>query len=429
MKVLITVVLSVFLIMGMVWGQIHVQAYVMNGLAETLDVINLQTGVVTPNIEPLGLWPNQIIYHHRYLLVVNSGYNNLQVIDPTTLNTTGTVEFGENHNPYYLCPLTDGRVAVSQLVDNSVSLVNLDSMREEASIAVGPGPEGMLQYGNELFVAISNYVGGYLPGRVDVIDLIMNHVTDHIAVGINPQWIGLGLDGNLHVLCTGDYGDVLGKVFVVNPSTHQVVDSISVGSAPGIWAMLESGIAYLGVSVFGGGGYLLAYNTLNHQVVHSEGNPLQVGGGVMGLVGGEDNRLYICVTETDQVKVMDAGESIIATYNVGDGPQSIALSPPIESTPPPANEVPVRFYLGQNYPNPFNGVTNIPYHLPINISKSQLEIVNIIGQTVRVLPIAGDGITVWDGKSKNGMMVTAGIYYVKLTDNESSRVIKMIYLP
>jgi hypothetical protein len=423
------VIIIVFSIVGMVWGQMHVQAYVMNGLAETLDVINLQTGVVTPNVEALGLWPNQIIYYHRFLLVVNSGYNNLQVIDPAFLNTIGTVEFGANHNPYYMCPLLDGRVAVSQLLDNSVSLVNLDSMQEEASISVRTGPEGICQHGSELFVAITNYSGGYLPGRVDVIDLTTNQVSDHIAVGINPQWIGLGQDGNLHVVCTGDYASVYGKIFVINPSNHQVVDSIAVGSAPGTWAMMESGIAYMGVSMWGGGGYLLAYNTLNHQVVHSEANPLQVGGGVMGVVAGEDNRLYICVNETDQVKVMDADESIIATYNVGDGPQSIALSPPIEYTPPKAEITPVQFYLGQNYPNPFNSVTIIPYQLPIGVDESYLKIVNVMGQTVRLLPISGTGNVVWDGRNQNGTSVSAGIYWVKMSGVSSSMIIKMVYLP
>ena len=149
----------------------------------------------------------------------------------------------------------------------------------------------------------------------------------------------------------------------------------------------------------------------------------------MGITSGQDNRLYVCVLETDQVKVMDAGESIIATYNVGDGPQSIALSPPIESVPPEANITPVRFYLRQNYPNPFNGVTNIPYQLPVGVSKSQLEIANVIGQTIRLLPIAGNGIAVWDGRNQNGNAVSAGIYWVRMSGVGSNMIIKTVYLP
>jgi YVTN family beta-propeller protein len=429
MKRVMQAVMFILIVVGLSWGQVHSKAYVMNGLAETLDLINLQTGVVTPNVEPLGLYPNQIIYHGRHLIVVNSGYNNLQVIDATSLNTTGTVEFGANHNPYNICTLADGRVAVSQLVDNSVSIVNVDSMREEASIPVGTGPEGVIQDGSELFVAITNYVGGYQPGRVDVINLSSHQVTDHIAVGINPQWIGLGQDGNLQVLCTGDYATIWGKVYVVNPSTHQVVDTVAVGSSPGSWAMMTSGIAYLGVSMWGGGGYLLAYNTVSHQVLHSESNPLNVGGGVMGLVAGEDSRLYICVTENDRVKVMDATESIIATYNVGDGPQSIALSPPIESAPPHVNVVPRQVYLEQNYPNPFNSVTIIPYRLPDGMVTSHLEIVNLMGQQVRRISVSGDGMAVWDGKNQNGVAVGAGVYWVRLSGVEGLRPIRAVYLP
>jgi len=430
MRLLLAAIATMLILTMLAFGQIHREAYIMNGLAETLDVIDLESGTVASNVEPLGLWPNQIIYHQDRLLVINSGYNNLQIIDPVSRNTIGTVEFGADHNPYYMCPLSDGRVAVSQLLSNSVSVVNVITQHEDTSIAVGSGPEGVIQDGNELYVTMTNYVGGYLPGKVYVINLTNNLVTDSITVGINPQWIGRGQDGNLHVVCTGDYATVFGQIYVIDPGNHQVVTTITLGSSPGTWAVMQSGVAYLGVSLWGGGGHLLAYDTQTYQVLHSEVNPLQVGGGVMGVVAGEDGKLYICVTETDQVKVMDDNESVVATYNVGDGPQSIALSPAVSSVPGNQPAIaPYHFRLAQNYPNPFNGVTNIPYEVSASIHGASIEIVNVAGQVVRHFHISGAGTIVWDGTDDSGIPIAAGVYWARIQSPLSAKVIPMVYLP
>ena len=430
MKHLFTFILLSLFLSGMTFGQTHQQAYVMNGLAENLDAINLVSGTVSSNVASLGLWPNQIIYHEEGLVVVNSGYNNLQVIDPVTFDNEGTVEFGADHNPYYIFVLDDRRVAVSHLLDNSVSLVNLTTMQEETSIPVGTGPEGLYQSGNELFVAITNYVGGYQQGYVDVINLATNQVTDHIEVGTNPQWIGYGHDGNLHVVCTGDYVAEFGKVYVVNPQIHQVVGTVTLGSSPGSWAVLENGVAYLGVSLWGSGGYLMAYNTITYQVIYDETAPLNVGGGVMGLVAGEDNKLYICVTQTDQIKVMDNSENIIATYNVGDGPQSIALKP--AESPVPENELAInadQFQLGQNYPNPFNGITDIPYSISNRVHGAFLDVYNVTGQRIRRFFVTGNGLVNWDGKNQQGLPVAAGTYLVRLSGVDYHHAVRIVYLP
>jgi YVTN family beta-propeller protein len=430
MKALISGLLVLVSLSTTVFAQIHHQAYVMNGLSENLDVIDLDAGSVTSNVASLGLWPNQIVYHNNQLLVINSGFNNLQIINPQTFATIGTIEFGDNHNPYYLCPIDDDYIAVSQLLDNSVSIVNVTTQQEEASIPVGSGPEGLITEVNELFVTITNYVGGFQQGKVYVIDLATNQVTDTIDVGTNPQWIGRGHDGNLHVLCTGDYTTVFGEVHVVDPYTHHTVQTIPLGSSPSSWAVMESGVAYLGVNIWGGGGYLLAYHTETYQVMHSESNPLSVGGGVVGITAGQDNRLYICVTEADQVKVLDQGENIIATYNVGDGPQSIALSPASSSVPKQGlTIVPRSADLKQNYPNPFNCLTRIPYRIAPDNCEAYIDIINVMGQQVRRFFVRGEGSVIWDGTDQQDAPVSAGSYWVRVSAGEQSNTIKIVFIP
>ncbi len=430
MKRLIAALLIFLTISGIIIAQTHSKAYVVNGLSETLDVIDLETGTVSHNVTPLGLWPNHVIYHQDNIVVVNSGYNNLQIIAPETYQTVGAVEFGLNHNPYYSCSLSDGRVAVSHYLDNSVSLVNIQTLQEEASIPVGLKPEGLIQEGNELFVAITNMFGERETGKVYVIDLTTNTVVDQIDVGDNPQWIGKGQDGNLHVVCTGDYYASWGEVYVLDPVTHQIVNTVTLGSSPGTWAMMPSGVAYLGALIWGSGGHLLAYDTNTYQVIHDETNPLEVGGGVMGVTAGEDNRLYICMLETDQIKVMDHNETIIATYNVGDGPQSIALHP-VGSSAPESNltNIPAEFRLMQNYPNPFNAATVIPYQLSDGVQSAVINVINLMGQQVKQFRVHGVGSIIWDGTDQHGNTLSAGTYWVQLSGAGSLQSIHMVYLP
>ncbi len=108
------------------------------------------------------------------------------------------------------------------------------------------------------------------------------------------------------------------------------------------------------------------------------------------------------------------------------------------------------FRLEQNYPNPFNPVTTIPFDLgeglftdgkPVVVT---IRIFNVLQQLVAI-PVAldypgGNGPKVenlpytmpghkearWDGFDRNGNKVASGVYYLQLTVNGTSRVIKIL---
>ncbi len=107
------------------------------------------------------------------------------------------------------------------------------------------------------------------------------------------------------------------------------------------------------------------------------------------------------------------------------------------------------FYLEQNYPNPFNPETRIPFVLfedlfvdgrPVVVS---LRIFNVLQQYI-TSPTAlnhprGDGIQVldleyphpgrfeayWDGRDERGRHVASGVYFVQLTVNGRSQILRM----
>ncbi len=95
------------------------------------------------------------------------------------------------------------------------------------------------------------------------------------------------------------------------------------------------------------------------------------------------------------------------------------------------NNLPRTFMLFQNYPNPFNPETKIQYQLPVD-SEVIIRIYNILGKEVlKVLDEkkqAGIYQITWDGRDKNGIMVSSGIYLVRVQAGDFVDTKKMLLI-
>jgi hypothetical protein len=85
-----------------------------------------------------------------------------------------------------------------------------------------------------------------------------------------------------------------------------------------------------------------------------------------------------------------------------------------------------------NTPNPFHSETVISYSIPSNIREAEIEIYNIKGQLVKILPAFPNGVSgtrelVWDGKDDKGKELGTGIYFCKLSI-EKTYIIKKLML-
>ncbi|MBN1998548.1 T9SS type A sorting domain-containing protein [candidate division KSB1 bacterium] len=80
------------------------------------------------------------------------------------------------------------------------------------------------------------------------------------------------------------------------------------------------------------------------------------------------------------------------------------------------NSIPQEYSLSQNYPNPFNPETTLKYALP-KAGFVKLEIFNVTGKLVRNLVSepkpAGNFWARWDGRDKDGIRVSSGIYLIQ----------------
>ena len=75
------------------------------------------------------------------------------------------------------------------------------------------------------------------------------------------------------------------------------------------------------------------------------------------------------------------------------------------------------FRLNGPFPNPFNPSTVISYELPYDLN-IEINIFNLLGRKVRSLlnetRPAGQGSTIWDGKTENGHLASGGVYFISI---------------
>jgi YVTN family beta-propeller protein len=414
--------LSLLLFLTPLSAQISPSAYVANTLGENLSMIDLINHTVNPNAEPLGLYANQVVLRGDRAYVINSGANEIQVINLTTLNTLYTVDVGAGTNPWGMDFVNDDVAAVSLLLTNQVKFVNVFTGQVVQTVSVGTGPQGVVFSDGKVYVANSGYNGaGYDPGTVSVINT-NDYSVSTIAVGLNPQTLAIDSQGNIVVACSGDYVSAGGEINVIDTDIQQVVHSVSAGMPITGVAVNAGDKAYF--STFGSG--VLVYDLINQTFERDTGNPLPGGPGI--AFDAQDNA-YISDFGRDSVHVFSPSHQLQDEYLVGDGPISIAVYDPAPSSiGDPETRVVAKFSLHQNYPNPFNPETTIEFETYEN-GTVLLEIFNVLGKGIRklvnkTLP-AGSHSMVWDGKNDLGRKVPSGIYLYRLQMGGESSVRKM----
>lgn len=81
------------------------------------------------------------------------------------------------------------------------------------------------------------------------------------------------------------------------------------------------------------------------------------------------------------------------------------------------------FELQQNYPNPFNAFTMIRYSLPVE-SYVTVKILSALGQEVATIvdEVKAPGLqySAWEAKSKDGIPVASGVYFVRIHASSTS---------
>jgi DNA-binding beta-propeller fold protein YncE len=398
------------------------EAYVVNNLAETLSSIDLETGVVTNHITTLGETPNQVVYYDNFLYVVNSISADVMKINISTHQVDHNFLLPIGSNPYNIA-CYGGYGYVTGWVSGKVYRLNLSQNTVDGELEIGGFPEGLICYDNYLYVTQTNFNPdnySYGQGKMAKIDLSdFTYVTEY-DVGKNPQWISRTLDGRLHIVCTGNYVDVEGSVYIFEPVTQAVVDSILMGGQPSQLAVSPNGLGYLSAGGWVTDGFIYSYDIFSGDIINGPANPITVGLGATAVASDSLGFIYSCDFGDDTVSKVDFSGNVIETYGLGDGPLSITI---IDDTPigvgdQHAGNLPEFPYLMESYPNPFNAGTII--RLAGGINPQSLNVINIYdisGRLIKTIDIetfeGGAGVY-WDGSDNDNNQCASGVYFAKL---------------
>jgi hypothetical protein len=172
---------------------------------------------------------------------------------------------------------------------------------------------------------------------------------------------------------------------------------------------------------------LLRFNTTGQSpfaeiVLSATGNPWEYAGDIPAMPGGTVVYYFIAAAD-DKGRTGYAPRAALA----GDL-FSFYIAPPTAVHEPAA--LPEHFAL-RAFPNPFHGRIALQYDLPANIPAAiTLEIVNILGQRVRLLAQGetqpGRYQTTWTGVDEHDRPAPAGVYFYRLRSSEVTHVRKIL---
>ena len=306
---------------------------VVNSLGETLDRIDLATGVVEHAVLLLGNSPNDLVVEPGggRFWVANSLDNEVWGIEAVTLSPDPIIHLGANQNPYGLALLDDGRVAVTNWLGGDLALLDPATGVVDDRRPIGRTPEAVRAVGARIYVTAVGYdlpTGRFGPGKVYALlaDARGAGPVDSVIVPTNPQDLLLDEIGRLHVICTGNYGGYapasVGAIRVLDASTLDSLGAIELGATPGA-AVIAGGHVY--VSAFFGG--LFKYDATSLQIERGAGNPILDVQGLSGMAFDADrDRLYVAGFDDDLIYVIDTmADTLVTAWPVGDGPIAIEL--------------------------------------------------------------------------------------------------------
>ncbi len=181
------------------------------------------------NNRPLGDVANSFVRKDDKGYIVVSNSHKIEVVNLNTFASVAKIDLPD-YNPRHMVIVGDYGY-VTSLDKDKVVKVNLKSYAIEKEIAVGSKPEGIVKTGDYLYVANSGYGMG---NTLSVIDIKTDAVVKTLTIAQNPQFLAVGSDNNVYVVCTGSYSDPSKNsgLWKISSSNNTVVDSIIIRNYP-----------------------------------------------------------------------------------------------------------------------------------------------------------------------------------------------------
>ncbi|MBT8399804.1 MAG: hypothetical protein KJO98_04950 [Rhodothermia bacterium] len=269
----------------------------------------------------------------RVHVASNTG-NRVDVFDSATRDQVSQIVDVES--PRYMARVNNATLLVTNLFDNSVSVINTSESRVSSKIPVGANPEGVLVIGQEAFVANHGFGGGKSISVVSIPDRSVSRTINVDCDG--PRFAFRDAQAELLVVCSGQIiydaefnivGTTDGAVLVLDPATGAETDRISVDgmiatAGPGQDAFYAASLRRLFVVLEQSSIVAIDtdVNAVSGTIGPIQGDPI---GGVAYRAA--DGLLYVArvpgFTQAGSVTMLSLDGSVVSEFGTGVAPSHI----------------------------------------------------------------------------------------------------------
>jgi hypothetical protein len=403
--------------------------FILNSNSLTVSKYDIATEEIDNSFMVLGngpgAAPNKMIEYDGKIYAVITYENRIQIFSIEDGNEIESIILEDSSTPNDIA-ISGNFAYVSGNVTNKVYKIDLTTNEVVASQEVGIAPMGLLTYNDKLYVANSGYImsgGGYDPGSVSVLNCDDLSVVTTVLTDLNSNSLAI-VNDKIHVVCTGNYGDVTGNVNVINPIDNSVETTYEIGGSPNSIIFDQDNTVYLGNGYPAG---VYAYNAASGSIlmtpddgIFSGGNSFELFANKLVSVDSGDyvnfSDLYIYdLNDNSQITTFEAGvgvtDVLYYTTDVSNEDNVIAIN----------NDI-------QVYPNPFSGKSRSSINVKFSNEEKQenvkWSVFNIKGQT----QISGKAKSVNGEISLPVYNLNNGVYFIKIAGRKINAISKFMIM-
>jgi len=176
-------------------------SFINNGLKQRFDNV-----FISANNRNLGdVFQSMNIINDQAYLVINSS-GKIEIINPKTFKSIGTIT--GLRSPRYLTKISNSKAYVSDLYDNNIFVIDLQSKQVVKKIPIKGWTEEMLSLNGY------TYITNVRSSKIMVIDEFTDEIIDSIITPFAPKNILKDVNNRIWVLC-GDANAIDNKHFII----------------------------------------------------------------------------------------------------------------------------------------------------------------------------------------------------------------------
>lgn len=294
--------------------------YILNTGSNNISVIDLDTNTVTATVSlgSQGLWMG-IDEDGSQLYTVNKTSDFIGVIDTSTNTLSTTIAVGDQ--PNWITVKSEGnRAYVPNISDSNLSVINTSTNAISSTVSVGSTPGSAVLSPDQSKLFVSNQGSS----QISVIDTSDNTIQATISVGSDPLDTLFYPDGSKAYV--PNYSS--NTISVVDLNDNSVTATVNVGTSPETLAITPEGsLLYVANR---GANTVSVINTANNTVTSTVtvGTDPLLGTPISPAILPDGSALYVVNSGSSSVSVIDTSDQTVsATITLGDSPQWPSMAP------------------------------------------------------------------------------------------------------